>query len=78
MENKERMLSMVLGDRKLQELYDYDESDYEDLYTALSSVNVVVAAVARIIDGLDGFADECVQKKVYNTVMNYITNNCLL
>ena len=78
MENKERMLSMVLGDRKLQELYDYDESDYEDLYTALSSDNVVVAAVARIINGLDGSTDESVQKKVYNTVMNYITNNCLL
>ena len=78
MENKERMLSMVLGDRKLQELYDYDESDYEDLYTALSSDNVVVAAVARIINALDGSTDESVQKKVYNTVMNYITNNCLL
>ena len=78
MENKERMLSMVLGDRKLQELYDYDESDYEDLYTALSSDNVVVAAVARIINGLDGSTDESVQKKVYNTVMNYIRNNCLL
>lgn len=78
MENKERMLSMVLGDRKLQELYDYDESDYEDLYTAINSDNVVVAAVARIINGLDGSTDESVQKKVYNTVMNYITNNYLL
>ena len=78
MENKERMLSMVLGDRKLQELYDYDEADYEDLYTALSSDNVVVDAVVSIINGLDGSTDESVQKKVYNTVMNYITNNCLL
>lgn len=78
MENKERMLSMVLGDRKLQELYDYDESDYEDLYTAINSDNVVVAAVARIINGLDGSTDESVQKKVYNTVMTYITKNYLL
>lgn len=77
MENKERMLSMVLGDRKLQELYDYDESDYEDLYTAINSDNVVVAAVARIINGLDGSTDESVQKKVYNTVMTYITKNYL-
>lgn len=78
MENKERMLSMVLGDRKLQELYDYDESDYEDLCTAINSDNVVVAAVARIINGLDGSTDESVQKKVYNTVMDYIRNNYLL
>lgn len=48
MTNKERMLHMVLDDKKLQELYDYDKSEYEDLYTAMNSDNVVVAAVARI------------------------------
>ena len=32
MTNKERMLQMVLDDKKLQELYDYDKSDYEDFY----------------------------------------------
>ena len=37
MTNKERMLHMVLDDTKLQELYDYDQSEYEDLYTALNS-----------------------------------------
>ena len=45
------MLHMVLDDTKLQELYDYDQSEYEDLYTALNSDNVVVASVARIIKG---------------------------
>ena len=66
MTNKERMLHMVLDDTKLQELYDYDQSEYEDLYTALNSDNVVVASVARIIKELDGSTDESVQKKVYN------------
>ena len=65
MTNKERMLHMVLDDTKLQELYDYDQSEYEDLYTALNSDNVVVASVARIIKELDGSTDESVQKKVY-------------
>ena len=78
MENKERMLHMVLGDKKLQELYNFDESDYEDFYIALNSDNVVVAAVARIVKDLDGSTDESVQKKVYNTVMSYITNNYLI
>lgn len=78
MENKERMLHMVLGDKKLQELYNFDESDYEDFYTAINSDNVVVAAVARIVKDLDGSTDESVQKKVYNTVMSYITNNYLI
>ena len=78
MTNKERMLQMVLDDQKLQELYDYDKSEYEDLYTAINSDNVVVAAVARIIKELDGSTDESNQKKVYMTVFNYINENYIL
>ena len=78
MTNKERMLHMVLDDKKLQELYDYDKSEYEDLYAAMNSENVVVAAVARIIKNLNGSTDESDQKKVYMTVFNYINDNLLL
>ena len=78
MTNKERMLHMVLDDTKLQELYDYDQSEYEDLYTGLNSDNVVVASVARIIKELDGSTDESVQKKVYMTVFNYINENLII
>ena len=78
MTNKERMLHMVLDDTKLQELYDYDQSEYEDLYTAVNSDNVVVASVARIIKDLDGSTDESVQKKVYKTIFSYINDNLLV
>lgn len=78
MSNKERMLHMVLDDPKLQELYDYDKSEYEDLYQALNSENVIVAAVARIIKDLDGSTDESDQKRVYMTVFNYINENYIL
>ena len=78
MTNKERMLHMVLDDTKLQELYDYDQSEYEDLYTALNSDNVVVASVARIIKELDGSTDESVQKKVYKTIFSYINDYLLV
>lgn len=78
MSNKERMLHMVLDDPKLQELYDYDKSEYEDLFQALNSENVIVAAVARIIKNLDGSTDESDQKKVYMTVFNYINENYIL
>ena len=78
MTNKERMLHMVLDDKRLQELYEYDKSEYEDLYTAMNSENVVVAAVARIIKNLDGSTDPGDQKKVYMTVFNYINDNYLL
>ncbi len=78
MTNKERMLHMVLDDQKLQDLYDYDKSEYEDLYTAMNSDNVVVAAVARIIKNLDGSTDLSDQKKTYMTVFNYINDNYIL
>lgn len=78
MTNKERMLHMVLDDKKLQELYDYDESEYEDIYSAMNSDNIVIAAVARIVKDLNGSTDESVQKKVYLTVLNYINENLLL
>lgn len=78
MTNKERMLHMVLDDTRLQELYDYDVSDYEDLYQALNSENVIVAAVARIIKELNGSTDESDQKKTYAIVFNYIKDNYLL
>ena len=78
MTNKERMLHMVLDDKKLQELYDYDESEYEDMYSAINSDNVVVAAVARIVKELDGSTEETVQRTVYSRVFNYINDNFIL
>lgn len=78
MTNKERMLHMVLDDKKLQELYDYDETEYENMYAAINSENIVVASVARIIKQLDGSTDESDQKKVYMTVFNYINENFIL
>ena len=78
MTNTERMLHMVLDDKKLQELYDYDETEYEDMYAAINSENVVIASVARIIKQLDGSTDESDQKKVYMTVFNYINEHFLL
>lgn len=78
MNNKERMLHLVLDDKKLQELYDYDESEYEDFDTALNSENVVVVAVARIIKDLDGSTDDSDRKRVYMTVFNYINENYIL
>lgn len=78
MTNKERMLHMVLDNRKLQDEHKYDESDYEDLYSALNSDNVVVATVARIIKDLDGSDEESVQKKVYKTIVQYLNSNLIL
>ncbi len=78
MTNKERMLHMVLDDKKLQELYDYDESEYEDLRAAINSDNVIVATVARIINELNGSTVESDKRRVYMTIFNYINENYIL
>lgn len=67
------MLHMVLEDKTLQELYDYDANDYEDMYTAYNSNVVVVGAVARFIKDFNGVNDDSEFKKVYRTVFNYIS-----
>ena len=77
MTNKERMLRMVLDDQALKERYKYEESDYEDVESALGSENPVVVAVAKIINELRGSTDEATQKKVYGTVFNYLNENYL-
>ena len=69
---------MVLDDQQLQERYGYVQTEFEDMFAALISVTVVVAAVARIIKDLDGSVDESVQKKVYLTVFNYINDNYIV
>ena len=74
---KDKMLKMVLDDPQLREFYHYELSDYEDLYDALNSDNPVVAATAKIINELEGSTDPSVQKKVYNSVFQYLNNNLL-
>lgn len=75
--NKEKMLHAVLDDKELQIKYDYDKSEYEDMYTALNSNVVVVGAVARFIKNFNGLDDKSEYRKVYQTVFNYINGNLL-
>lgn len=77
MTNRELMLRLVLGQKELQELYDYDESEYEDFTSALYSENIIVSTVAKIIKELNGETDESKQKKVYMTILNHINDNFL-
>lgn len=75
---KDKMLRMVLNDPRLIEAYDYDVSDYEDIYDALDSDVPVVVAVAKIIQGLNGSTSPTDIKRVYDTVFHYLNNNLLL
>ena len=75
---KDRMLMLVLRDPKLQSSYGYDASDYECISDALKSSNALVVTVAKIIKDLNGSEDQADQKRVYQTIFNYLNTNLLV
>ncbi len=72
MNNKDKMLQLVLSDDNLMSYYEYNAKDYPTIPDALQSDNAVVVAVAKIINS--GGAN---QKSIYNEVFNYLKNNLL-
>lgn len=75
---KDKMLKMVLNDQQLRDSYHYELSDFEDFFEALDSDNPIVVVTAKIINELNGSTDPSVQKRVYNSVFQYLNNNLLL
>lgn len=74
MTNEEKMLKLVLDDPELMKSYNYSPEDYEDLGTALRSLNPVVANVARIIKNLHGSNDKAARNSLYLEVFNNLKN----
>lgn len=72
--NSDRMLQIVLSDEKLVSYGEYDYTNYQTIDQALSSDNPIVAAVAKIINGLRYNYSE---KEIYNEVSSYLKNNIL-
>ena len=70
--NSDKMLQIVLSDEKLAEYGEYNPADYETVDQALSSDNLIVVAVAKIINGLRYNNTE---KEIYNEVSSYLKNN---
>lgn len=77
MNNKDKMLRLVLSDEKLCKLYEYNLEDFRSIDDALDSDNPIVVAVAKIIQGIDANPDKGIYKEVYNEVVNYLNQNIL-
>lgn len=77
MSNEDKMLQLVLSDKNLYSLYEYNPEDYPTIKYALKSDNPVVVAVAKIIRGVDSKLDKGIHKEVYVEVFNYLNNNLL-
>ncbi|MCW2260111.1 MULTISPECIES: hypothetical protein [Sphingobacterium] len=77
MNNKNKMLHLVLSDEKLSFFYEYNSDEYTTIENALNSENPIVVTVAKIIEGIDGNPDKGVYKETYNEIINYLNQNIL-
>ncbi|VFA44200.1 hypothetical protein [Chryseobacterium indologenes] len=77
MNNKDKMLQLVLSDEKLSSFYEFNADEFPTIEDALSSENPIVVAVAKIIEGVSGSYDKGIFKETYNEVVNYLNQNIL-
>lgn len=77
MNNKNKMLQLVLSDDKLSSFYEYNAYEFLTIQDALDAENPIVVAVAKIILGVGGNSDKGVFKESYNEVVNYLNQNLL-
>lgn len=69
---KDRILHAVLSEPILREKWEYDETEYSDISTALTSDVFIVKAVAMIIDAVKpGYSET----SLYNEVRNFLNVN---
>ena len=64
-ENYNKILEAVLLDEILMEYAGYEPAEITSLDNALGSKNVIVRAVANIIEGM---SEDMSEKEIYNTV----------
>ena len=67
--NSDRMLQSELRDPKLVEYGGYSPNDYETVYEALRSENVIVQTVAKIIYGKEYKQTD---KEIYKEINNLL------
>jgi hypothetical protein len=77
MNNKVKMLNLVLSDQKLSSFYEYKIEQFTSIKSALDSDNTIVVVVAKIIDGISRNSDKVNYKEIYNEVVNYLNQNIL-
>lgn len=67
--NEDKILQAVLSDQRLCEYGEYNPTDFETISDALDSDNLIVCAVAKIVDCNERNLTE---REIYNEVSNYL------
>lgn len=77
MNNEEKMLQLVLSDKNLSSIYDFNPADFPKLLDAIQSNNPVIVAIAKIINGIHNQSDKNNQKELYLEVVSYLKENLI-
>ena len=77
MNNKNKMLQLVLSDDKLSSFYEYNADEFKSIDDALDSSNPIVVTVGKIIQGVARNSDKGAYKEIYNELVNYLNQNIL-
>ena len=70
--NNDKMLEAVLTDPDLMKFGNYSPADIQSIYQAVSSDNIVVSAVAQIVQKSSEGATE---KEIYKEVTEFLKKN---
>ena len=71
---KDRIFMAVIADEQLINLYRYDPYDFASIEDGLSSENVVINAIAQIIEGASNGSSP---KYIYNAVFEYLSERAI-
>ena len=72
MNNKDKMLQLVLSCENLSSIYQFNSEEYPTIDDALYSDNIAVVSVAKIINGI---SDKRSFTSTYNDVRRYLNKN---
>lgn len=70
--NNDKMLEAVLTDPDLMKFGKYSPAEIQSIYQSISSDNVVVSAVAQIIQRK---SDNATEKEIYKEVTEFLKKN---
>lgn len=77
MNNKNKMLQLVLSDNNLSSFYEYNKDDFNSIEDALNSEISIIVTIAKIIQEVSRNTNKNSHKEIYNELINYLNQNVL-
>lgn len=72
MNKEDKMLRLLLSDKRLSSYYEFDPEDYNTIQEALRSNIPIVVAIAKIIKGINSHSDMSRYKEFYKQIYQHL------